>query len=215
MGHFEHVVTEQDILAGSEKVTVTITGSQIPVGESENTYEIAWGEVAESDYEITPAVDDDGDIIALLPDKTQSNPKWNDSTIITEEAPTISGYVVDKTEASITLSFNEDDNVITFYYITIPEKLYYDVHYVLRSDPDIKVAESQIAAEKDGDTTTVLETAAAVDKTFMATQQGVDEDILSVEYRPEVTYIEQQLQLEDNVITFYYIPYTTSKIVVN
>ena len=43
-------------LAGTETITVKITGSQTPVGNSENTYTITWGSVAESDYTVSPTV---------------------------------------------------------------------------------------------------------------------------------------------------------------
>ena len=40
-------------LAGSDKISVKVTGSQTEVGNSENTYEITWGDVAESDYAVS------------------------------------------------------------------------------------------------------------------------------------------------------------------
>ncbi|MBR4911468.1 MAG: fibrobacter succinogenes major paralogous domain-containing protein, partial [Bacteroidales bacterium] len=43
-------------LAGNETVTVTVTGSQTPVGESDNTYEIAWGNVSSTDYSVSETV---------------------------------------------------------------------------------------------------------------------------------------------------------------
>ena len=43
-------------LAGTETIKVKITGTQTPVGSSQNTYEITWGNVAEDDYKVTPAL---------------------------------------------------------------------------------------------------------------------------------------------------------------
>ena len=59
-----------------------------------------------------------------------------------------------------------------------------------------------------------MEMAVEVDKTYLATQTE-DADILGQNYRPVNTTKEIQLGLENNVITFEYIPYTTSKITVN
>ena len=39
-------------LAGGETIHVTVTGSQTEVGNSDNTYAIAWGEVASTDYNV-------------------------------------------------------------------------------------------------------------------------------------------------------------------
>ena len=39
-------------LAGTETVKVKITGTQTPVGDSQNTYEITWGTVASTDYKV-------------------------------------------------------------------------------------------------------------------------------------------------------------------
>ena len=43
-------------LAGTESISVKITGTQTPVGKSNNTYEITWGSVASTDYKVTETV---------------------------------------------------------------------------------------------------------------------------------------------------------------
>ena len=43
-------------LAGTETITVKITGSQTEVGKSGNTYEITWGNVASTDYDVKETV---------------------------------------------------------------------------------------------------------------------------------------------------------------
>ena len=43
-------------LAGTEKINVKITGTQTPVGRSDNTYVITWGETTSTDYEVTETV---------------------------------------------------------------------------------------------------------------------------------------------------------------
>ena len=44
------------VLVGEESVTVKITGTQTPVGKSDNTYTITWGDVASTDYKVTDTV---------------------------------------------------------------------------------------------------------------------------------------------------------------
>jgi len=55
-GETETVLTPgQDVavaLAGTDSITVKVTGTQTQVGSSENKYEITWGNVADSDYTV-------------------------------------------------------------------------------------------------------------------------------------------------------------------
>ena len=43
-------------LAGSDSIKVKITGSQTEVGESDNSYEITWGDVESTDYTVSDTV---------------------------------------------------------------------------------------------------------------------------------------------------------------
>ncbi|MBR0456132.1 MAG: InlB B-repeat-containing protein, partial [Firmicutes bacterium] len=149
----------------------------------------------------------------LLADKVVSDPDFELGQTVTETAPAITGHVSDKSSASVELTFNDEENVIIFYYYTIPDELTYTVNYVLKDYPQIKVAESKTVTVP-GTTTTVQEIAAEVDKAYMGTQTQ-DEDILGKSYKPTNTTEELTLALEGNVITFEYVSFTTSKIKVN
>ncbi|MBR4578924.1 MAG: InlB B-repeat-containing protein, partial [Oscillospiraceae bacterium] len=148
---------------------------------------------------------------SVMPDKEVSDPAFRPGQEITENAATVAGYVFDKASETIELGFGE--NTITFYYSTIPSELTYTVNYVLRDHPEIKVAESKTVTVP-GTTTNVMEMAKEVDTAYLATQTS-DPDILGQNYKPTETSKELQLALEGNVITFEYIPYTTTKITVN
>ena len=150
---------------------------------------------------------------SLVPDKIVSGPEYTVGQSVTETAPSVAGYVVDKTEDTITLNFPIENNVITFYYETQPETLEYTVKYVLRSNPEIAVAAPKTVTV-DGHTNTVLEAAAEVDNDYLATQTE-DAEILGKHYRAEEASIEKTLALTDNEIVFYYVSYNSSKITVN
>ncbi|MBR3201431.1 MAG: InlB B-repeat-containing protein, partial [Mogibacterium sp.] len=154
-----------------------------------------------------------GSTTSVLPDKVVSDPKYTEGTEVTETAPTVAGHVADEASKSIELSFDEENNVIVFYYDVIPNELEYTVNYVLKDNPDIKVAESKTVTV-DGSTTNVLELAKEVDAAYFATQTD-DADILGKHYKPTESSKELQLALENNVITFEYVPYTSTKITVN
>ena len=149
----------------------------------------------------------------VLDDKVVTDPKFTAGQTITEEALTVAGHIADNQTVTITLSFDEDANTIIFYYDVIPEELTYKVNYVLRDHPEIKVAESK-EVTVPGTTANVMETAVEVDSAYFATQTS-DPDILGKHYRPVQTSIAQKLGLENNVITFEYIPFTTTKITVH
>ena len=148
----------------------------------------------------------------VLPDKIISDPEFRENQEITENAPTVAGYVSDKASVTKALSFNDEDNEITFYYSQIPNELTYTVRYVLQGT-DIEVAETK-TVKVPGTTTNALEKAVEVDSEHLATQT-TDPDILGKHYKPTETSKELQLALTDNVITFEYVPYTTTKITVN
>ena len=153
-----------------------------------------------------------GTTTKLLEDKVVSDPAFTEGQSITENAQTVAGHVSDKANATIELSFNEEDNTIIFYYSTIPNEITYTVNYVIQNTV-YKVAASKTVTV-DGKTTNALEMAVEVDTAYLATQTD-DPDILGKHYKPVESSKELQLALEGNVITFEYIPYTTAKITVN
>ncbi len=154
-----------------------------------------------------------GTTTKIMEDKVVSDPSFTEGQEITENAPTVAGHVSDKASQSIELSFDEENNTIIFYYYTIPDELTYTVNYVLKDHPEIKVAESKTVTVP-GTTTNAMEMAVEVDTNYLATQTS-DADILGKHYKPIETTKEKQLGLEENVITFEYIPYTTTTITVN
>ena len=149
----------------------------------------------------------------VLPDKAVSDPNFRENQAITEIAPTIAGHLADNSSVTLNLSFDEENNVITFYYSAIPNEITYTVNYVLKEHPEIKVAESKTVTVL-GTTTNVLEMAKEVDADYLATQTS-DAEILNQDYRPVASTMELMLAQENNVINFEYITYTTSQITVN
>ena len=156
---------------------------------------------------------ENGTTDSVLPDKVVSDPTFKEGQVITEEAPTVANHVVNKASDTVTLSFNEEENVITFYYSEVPNELEYTVDYVLKDHPLIHVAESKTVTV-NGTTTQVMEMAVEVDKAYLSTQTS-DQEILSRKYKPVETTKELQLALTGNKITFEYVPFTTAKITVN
>ena len=148
----------------------------------------------------------------VMPDKVITNPALLEGQAITEEAPTVARMVSDRASATLKLSFNESENVITFYYTEIPQELSYTVKYVLKDHPEIQVAPPRTRTV-DGSTTNVLEKAVAVDAAYLA-EQTSDPEILSRHYQPAESAKEQQLALDGNVITFEYISLTTARMTV-
>ena len=151
----------------------------------------------------------------LLDDKTVSDPTFVVGTTKTEIAPTITGFLPDAGEKSVTLAFGEDANVITFYYGTQQDELTYTVEYVLASDHSVHVAESQTITVP-GTTTVVQATPVDANKAYME-QQGYSAAILAEDYHPTEDRKELSLgsDASANVITFEYVPYEKKKITVN
>ncbi|MBQ3281630.1 MAG: InlB B-repeat-containing protein, partial [Eubacterium sp.] len=147
----------------------------------------------------------------VMPDKVVSNPEFTPGRTINEKAPTVTGFVSDKAEDTIELQFGENANVIIFYYYTIPSEITYTVKYVLKGT-NIEVAQSKTVTVP-GSTSVAQESAVEVDAAHLATQTS-DPEILAKHYKPEQSFIEQQLAIDNNVILFEYISYTTTKITV-
>ncbi|MBQ9571540.1 MAG: InlB B-repeat-containing protein, partial [Prevotella sp.] len=150
---------------------------------------------------------------SVFPDKVVSDPAFKPGDVKVENAPNVADYVPDATSKELTLSFNEESNVIIFYYSEIPDEINYTVNYVLKDHPNIKVAESKVKTVS-GKTTNVLEMAVEVDTAYLA-DQTTDPDILGQHYKPTESSKELKLALENNVITFEYVPLTSAKITVN
>ncbi|MBQ8080935.1 MAG: InlB B-repeat-containing protein [Clostridia bacterium] len=66
---------------------------------------------------------------ALLPERRIVDSSLAAGTAITEQAKLIAGMVPSAAQASLTLSPEEDENVLTFYYSPAPETLRYAVYY--------------------------------------------------------------------------------------
>ena len=148
----------------------------------------------------------------VLDDKVVTDPDFTEGQSITENAPTVAGHVADEASKTIELSFDEENNTIIFYYDVIPNEIKYTVNYVLQGT-EIKVAKSKTVTVP-GSTTNVMEKAVEVDAAYLATQTE-EADILGKHYKPTEATKELQLALANNVITFEYVPFTTTKITVN
>lgn len=150
----------------------------------------------------------------LSADKVITNPALKLGQEISEEALGIAAYRPDRRTKSITL--NHDNNVLTFYYTSTNYEVDYTIRYVLDSNPAIEVAPSK-TKRADGSMINAKEMAAQVDKTHMATQQGVTQADLDKDYHPisEVQSIVLSSDAADNVITFRYLDYNTALIKVN
>ncbi len=153
----------------------------------------------------------------LLPDRTLTNPAFEEGETITETAMAVVGYRPDAASKTVTLSFDDEQsgNVITFYYSKKAETTSYTVNYVLLDHPDIKVHESK-TVEVEGSQVSARESAAKVNKEYMATQTS-DEEILNETYYPvhDTEELILTAQESENVITFKYANYKTEKVTVN
>lgn len=88
--------------------------------------------------------------------------------------------------------------------------------YVLYDHPDIAVAAPQTKTVS-GSQINSKENAAAVDKAYMKKQAGVTDDMLKDNYytTEDVQKLTLTSKTENNIITFYYIPYDKATITVN
>lgn len=160
-------------------------------------------------------VDADDNDNLLAPTKIVSSPALKAGQTITEKALGIKGYLPEEREQLLMLNYDQD-NEIVFKYFKKTDTITYTVKYVLYDHPDIAVAAPQTKTVS-GSQIDSKENAAAVDKAYMKKQAGVTDDMLKDNYYPteDVQKLILTSKTENNIITFYYIPYDKATITVN
>lgn len=151
----------------------------------------------------------------LAADKTVTSSALNYQQVISESALAITGYHPDANSKSVELDYDADHNIITFYYTKKSAQVSYCVDYVLKDNPTVKVAESK-SVTVDGSTISVKESAVTVDKGYLAKQLDTTPEQLDDYYAlTDVESLTLTSSSDNNVITFYYVPYNTAHITVN
>lgn len=160
-------------------------------------------------------VDADDNDNLLAPTKIVSSPALKAGQTVTEKALGIKGYLPEEREQLLMLNYDQD-NEIVFKYFKKTDTITYTVKYVLYDHPDIAVAAPQTKTVS-GSQINSKENAAAVDKAYMKKQAGVTDDMLKDNYYPteNVQKLILTSKTENNIITFYYIPYDKATITVN
>lgn len=160
-------------------------------------------------------LDADNNNNQLAADKTVTSPALNYQQVVSESALAITGYRPDANSKSVVLDYDADNNIITFYYTKKSAQVSYRVDYVLKDNPTVKVAESK-SVTVDGSTISVKESAVTVDKGYLASQLGTMPEQLDDYYAlTDVESLTLTSSSDNNVITFYYVPYDTAHITVN
>ncbi|MCY7192076.1 InlB B-repeat-containing protein [Streptococcus gallolyticus] len=160
-------------------------------------------------------LDADNNNNQLAADKTVTSPTLNYQQVVSESALAITGYRPDANSKSVVLDYDADNNIITFYYTKKSAQVSYRVDYVLKDNPTVKVAESK-SVTVDGSTISVKESAVTVDKGYLASQLGTMPEQLDDYYAlTDVESLTLTSSSDNNVITFYYVPYDTAHITVN
>ncbi len=160
-------------------------------------------------------LDADNNNNQLAADKTVTSSALNYKQVISESALAITGYRPDANSKSIVLDYDADYNIITFYYTKKSAQVSYRVDYVLKDNPTVKVAESK-SVTVDGSTISVKESAVTVDKGYLAKQLDTTPEQLDDYYAlTDVESLTLTSSSDNNVITFYYVPYDTAHITVN
>lgn len=160
-------------------------------------------------------LDADNNNNQLAADKTVTSPALNYQQVVSESALAITGYRPDANSKSVVLDYDADNNIITFYYTKKSAQVSYRVDYVLKDNPTVKVAESK-SVTVDGSTISVKESAVTVDKGYLAKQLDTTPEQLDDYYAlTDVESLTLTLSSDNNVITFYYVPYDTAHITVN
>ncbi|MCO4592318.1 peptidoglycan linked protein (LPXTG motif) [Streptococcus infantarius subsp. infantarius] len=160
-------------------------------------------------------LDADNNNNQLAADKTVTSPALNYQQVVSESALAITGYRPDANSKSVVLDYDADNNIITFYYTKKSAQVSYRVDYVLKDNPKVKVAESK-SVTVDGSTISVKESAVTVDKGYLASQLGTTLEQLDDYYAlTDVESLTLTSSSDNNVITFYYVPYNTAHITVN
>jgi uncharacterized repeat protein (TIGR02543 family) len=160
-------------------------------------------------------LDADNNNNQLAADKTVTSSALNYQQVISESALAITGYRPDANSKSVVLDYDADHNIITFYYTKKSAQVSYRVDYVLKDNPTVKVAESK-SVTVDGSTISVKESAVTVDKDYLASQLDMTPEQLDDYYAlTDVESLTLTSSSDNNVITFYYVPYDTAHITVN
>lgn len=160
-------------------------------------------------------LDADNNNNQLAADKTVTSPALNYQQVVSESALAITGYRPDANSKNVVLDYDADNNIITFYYTKKSAQVSYRVDYVLKDNPTVKVAESK-SVTVDGSTISVKESAVTVDKGYLASQLGTMPEQLDDYYAlTDVESLTLTSSSDNNVITFYYVPYDTAHITVN
>ena len=160
-------------------------------------------------------LDADNNNNQLAADKTVTSPALNYQQVVSESALAITGYRPDANSKSVVLDYDADNNIITFYYTKKSAQVSYRVDYVLKDNPTVKVAESK-SVPVDGSTISVKESAVTVDKDYLAKQLDTTPEQLDDYYAlTDVESLTLTSSSDNNVITFYYVPYDTAHITVN
>lgn len=160
-------------------------------------------------------LDADNNNNQLAADKTVTSPALNYQQVVSESALAITGYHPDANSKSVVLDYDANNNIITFYYTKKSAQVSYRVDYVLKDNPTVKVAESK-SVTVDGSTILVKESAVTVDKGYLASQLGTTLEQLDDYYAlTDVESLTLTSSSDNNVITFYYVPYNTAHITVN
>ncbi|MCF2564981.1 InlB B-repeat-containing protein [Streptococcus pasteurianus] len=160
-------------------------------------------------------LDADNNNNQLAADKTVTSPALNYQQVVSESALAITGYRPDVNSKSVVLDYDADNNIITFYYTKKSAQVSYRVDYVLQDNPTVKVAESK-SVTVDGSTISVKESAVTVDKDYLAKQLDMTPEQLDDYYTlTDVESLTLTSSSDNNVITFYYVPYDTAHITVN
>lgn len=160
-------------------------------------------------------LDADNNNNQLAADKTVTSPALNYQQVVSESALAITGYRPDANSKSVVLDYDADNNIITFYYTKKSAQVSYRVDYVLKDNPTVKVAESK-SVTVDGSTISVKESAVTVDKGYLASQLDMTPEQLDDYYAlTDVESLTLTSSSDNNVITFYYVPYDTAHITVN
>ncbi|CCF03230.1 Ribonucleases G and E [Streptococcus macedonicus ACA-DC 198] len=160
-------------------------------------------------------LDADNNNNQLAADKTVTSSALNYQQVISESALAITGYRPDANSKSVVLDYDADHNIITFYYTKKSAQVSYRVDYVLKDNPTVKVAESK-SVTVDGSTISIKESAVTVDKDYLAKQLDTTPEQLDDYYAlTDVESLTLTSSSDNNVITFYYVPYDTAHITVN
>ncbi|MCS4488887.1 InlB B-repeat-containing protein [Streptococcus sciuri] len=151
----------------------------------------------------------------LAAEKVVTSPAFSYHQEIEEKPLAITGYLPKDSHQTVTLDYDTNQNVITFYYTKKAAKIKYTVRYLLKDDPTKQVA-PPVERTVDGNTIVAKESAAAVDKSYLAGQLGQSADNME-DYYPltDAESIVLTSNQTNNDIIFYYVAYDTAHLTIN